>query len=141
MVGLNSFIQSGNFPLTWIEWKPIVMVGLLAGVTYLTTSFASNSKGQILKPEKPAPFDPTLPMILAFVLLSTFAMADTVNGDTVDLVKLGNNITTGVNGVIAVMPAPTPTISVLKAILMACGTGITTFFIGIFVKRNKKKAK
>ena len=117
------------------------MVGLLAGVTYLTTSFASNSKGQILKPEKPAPFDPTLPMILAFVLLSTFAMADTVNGDTVDLVKLGNNITTGVNGVIAVMPAPTPTISVLKAILMACGTGITTFFIGIFVKRNKKKAK
>lgn len=141
LVGLNNSLQSGELPSTWIEFKPLLMAGLLAGITYLMTSFASNSKGEILKSEKSEPFNPTLPIVLAFILLSTFAMADTIKHDTVDLIKLGSNITTGVNGVIAVIPTPPGGISVLKAILMACGTGITTFFIGIFVKRNKNKAK
>ena len=51
VTGLYTLLSAGQFPADWMAWKPIVMGGVLAGVSYLLKNFFSNSDGQFAKKE------------------------------------------------------------------------------------------
>lgn len=48
ITGLYTSVQAGSFPLTWIEWAPIVKVGLGAGLAYILKNFFTNSDDKFL---------------------------------------------------------------------------------------------
>jgi len=138
LTGLTTSLSSGELP-TLEVLKTLSLTGLGAGIAYLLKNFLTDSKDSFLGSADSKP--PTLPMILACVLLSTFAMADTVKIAPFDSAGLNNTITNVVNSGISLIPEPTPVVSIVKAIWMAAGTLITGAFMGFFIRRNKKKAK
>jgi hypothetical protein len=44
-------IEAGQFPLTWVVWKPILLAGLGAGIAYVLKNLFTNSTGEVLKSE------------------------------------------------------------------------------------------
>lgn len=50
---LYTSISAGVFPLSWLEWKPLLLAGLGTGLAYILKNFFSNSEDGFLKKELP----------------------------------------------------------------------------------------
>jgi hypothetical protein len=48
---LFSIVNSGTFPATWTDWKPIVLAAISAGLAYILKNWLTNSDDQFLKKE------------------------------------------------------------------------------------------
>ena len=49
---LYQSISIGSFPLTWTEWKVILIAGLGAGLSYIIKNFLTASNDKFLGKEK-----------------------------------------------------------------------------------------
>lgn len=52
LTGIYTGIQANQFPVTWEQWKVILITSLGAGIAYLLKNVLSNSNGEILKKDK-----------------------------------------------------------------------------------------
>lgn len=52
LTGVYTGIQANQFPVTWNDWRIILIASLGAGIAYLLKNLVSNSGGEILKKEK-----------------------------------------------------------------------------------------
>jgi hypothetical protein len=52
ITGLYEYLNAGKFPSTWVEFKPIIIVGLSSFVAYIIKNFFTNSQGDLLKKEQ-----------------------------------------------------------------------------------------
>lgn len=53
ITALYNGVIAGNFPDTWIEIKPILLVGLGAGLAYIIKNFFTNSEDDFMTKEPP----------------------------------------------------------------------------------------
>lgn len=51
LMGVYKIIEQGAFPVTWAEWKPIVLTGIGAGIAYIIKNWLTNSDDKLLKKE------------------------------------------------------------------------------------------
>lgn len=51
LTGFYTAIQNNSFPVTWNDWKIILIAGLGAGLAYLIKNIFTSSNGEILKKE------------------------------------------------------------------------------------------
>lgn len=51
VTGVYQSIDAGTFALTWLYFKPILLTGLGAGLSYLLKNWLTNSDDKFLKPE------------------------------------------------------------------------------------------
>ena len=51
LTGLLTVLDQGEIPMTWAQWKPIIITGLAAGIAYLLKNFFTNSKDKMLAKE------------------------------------------------------------------------------------------
>jgi len=49
---LIKYLDSGQFPATWGDWKMILFPALSAGIIYILKNLITNTKGKLLKKEK-----------------------------------------------------------------------------------------
>ena len=52
LTAVYTAIEAGNLAFTWEFFKPVLIVGLGAGIAYLLKNLFTNSSDQILTPEK-----------------------------------------------------------------------------------------
>lgn len=52
--GLLTSLQSGEIPVTWVAFQPILEASLAAGVSYLLKNLFTNSEGQLARGERAA---------------------------------------------------------------------------------------
>lgn len=45
-------IQNNTFPVTWADWRTILIAGCGAGISYVIKNVFTNSDDKFLKPEK-----------------------------------------------------------------------------------------
>ena len=51
VTGVYQAIEAGNFELTWLFFKPILLTGLGGGLAYLIKNWLTNSEDQFIKKE------------------------------------------------------------------------------------------
>lgn len=61
MYGLYDILNSGKFPTTWAEFKPILISALVFTLGYIIKNFLSNSAGNFAQTENKAPTIVSIP--------------------------------------------------------------------------------
>lgn len=130
LTGLVTSLSAGKLP-DLATFEQLCLVGLSAGGSYLIKNFLTDSNDKFVGGS-----DIKLPMIAGFVLMASFASADTISN--ADSTHLNNVITGTVNGVISAVPDANVGVSLVKAILIGFGSAITGFFIHLFATKKKK---
>lgn len=52
LTGAITIMNAGDIPLDFPSWKPTLIAGITAGISYLLKNFLTNSQDQFLKKEE-----------------------------------------------------------------------------------------